>query len=408
MSKVRKDKLRLLKAVSGSSLDKSKQVVHSCFDKRGQKSVQSLKKQVFKIKMRDRLINPLIEYARAVESPNLPGYLSAYMCSKVLRQSDNRFLKSTHRCGHRLCSICTNIRTAKLLERIMPLMDEGVCWSKMVLTRKNADLGDNTTPEKLRDVISFMQKQFSKIRQKVKRRFGDVDVLMTIECQPNGYKKQRQGGIAYGYYNPHYNLIGPNDVMEFIRAEWLKLVDCDEKNQKLSLIPKDKIKEALLEVIKYSTKGLIDFNKKGGPSYLNVKGVDTIIEAMRGKRRLITWGKFYNKKIEKIEDVSIDELDLQKQSYYDLPIKDTGDLQDLVDSSGLVVCQVPEYVKTIEWGYNPKSFNYEYTDDYGNVHSLLRWKVLPREPDVKVMVDKLPFYLWKQQNVNFYEKMSDL
>jgi hypothetical protein len=56
------------------------------------------------------------------------------------------------------------------------------------------------------------------------------------------------------------------------------------------------------------------------------------------------------------------------------------------------------FVKKVDWVYNQQKCNYEYRDEWGDNFVLLDWKVLPREPDIKVYVDMTPFKIWKYGN----------
>jgi hypothetical protein len=383
-------KFSILRPKGLSSLDTNEQVVHG----KTPQSVQSLKKQALKVKIRNAIVSPLLDYAKEVNSPNIQEYYAALRCCTILEQSQNTYLKPTHRCGSRLCPICNNIRTAKMMERVIPLVDKTKEWGLLVLTRNNRDLR-GADSQKLKVIIDGLYRTISTIRQKAKRKFGQSDMLISLEVEGENYKRRDNGGLYYGYYNPHFNFFGEYDVLEFIRQEWIKSINCDEQNQKLSKIEADNINKSVLEVVKYSTKGLTTF--KNG-SYINVKAIDTIITAIKGKRRIMTWGAFYNPKVEKIEVEDVEKLDLIKQPYNDIPIRDQGELVDLCGMDGNVVVRVPEYVKSVQWVYNSKSTNYDYRDEWGENFELLKWKKLPVEPDIKIFVDMVPYQKWKYGN----------
>ena len=299
MSKV--ETFKILRAVRLPFLDTNEQVVHEV----GTRSVQSLKKQAIKILYRNVMISPLIDYAKKVNSPNFTQYWKILQCSTTLQQSQNKYLTPTHRCGSRLCSICANIRTAKTIEKVYPLFDLNKDCGYLTLTRANKDLR-GASPEKLRDVVLDMYCQLSKIRQRAKRKFGNIDGVITLELEQETYKRKKETGELYfGYYNPHFNIIGQMEHLKFIREELLKLIICGEQNQKLQPILPDNLKSSLLELLKYTMKGITNYKKA---SFINLEAVDTITTALKGKRRLITWGCFYKKNIEKIEEAAIADL----------------------------------------------------------------------------------------------------
>jgi len=388
MSNIEKvHKFSILSPKRRSFLDTSEQVVHG----RKPQSVQSLKKQALKIKIRNSLVSPLLEYGISVDSPNVKEYWRSLKCCTILEQSQNKYLKPPERCGSRTCPICNNIRTAKIMERIMPNVDLAKKYGMLVLTRSNKDL-EGADAIKLRNTIDRLYKFLSIIRQRVKRKFGNPDILISLEVGGEGYKKRPTGGIYWGYYNPHFNLLGEYEVLQFIKAQWLKMVNCTEINQKLNEVKQEDIKKSVLEVVKYTTKGITDY-KKG--SFINLEAIDTIITAIKGKRRIMTWGVFYKKAIKKIEDADINSLDLVKVPYYDLPVKDVGDFVDLHDSSGRFVTKVPEYAKSITWVYDNDTTNYHYLDEWGVRYDLLKWKKPPGEPLVYLFIGKQTFKKWK-------------
>jgi hypothetical protein len=373
MSKV--GTFKILRAVRLPFLDTNEQVVHEV----GTRSVQTLKKQAIKILYRNVMISPLIDYAKKVNSPNFPQYWKILQCSTTLQQSQNKYLTPTHRCGSRLCSICANIRTAKTIEKVYPLFDLNKDWGYLTLTRANKDLR-GASAEKLKDVVLDMYCQLSKIRQRAKRMFGNIDAVITLELEQETYKRKKETGELYfGYYNPHFNIIAQMEHLKFIREEWLKLIICGEQNQKLQPISSDNLKSSLLELLKYTMKGITNYKKA---SFINLEAVDTITTALKGKRRLITWGCFYKKNIEKIEEAAIADLDLEKYIYNDIPITDIGNRVGLVDGKGILQSVTNEFIKTVYWEFDNRMCNYFYLDDWGDKHWLLNWKKIPEKPQV--------------------------
>jgi len=95
---------------------------------------------------------------------------------------------------------------------------------------------------------------------------------------------------------------------------------------------------------------------------------------MKGRKRFKKWGCFLKKakEIQEIENSLIEELDLEKVSYYDLPVKDTGELINMVDYNNVVIACQPSYVKTIVWVYDYKRQNYYYVDEWGKEYQLIK------------------------------------
>jgi len=255
------------------------------------------------------------------------------------------------------------------------------------------------TPSELRKWVDVMYKKLSLIRRRAKDKFGEVNAIVTLEITPEGYKKRKETGqIYYAPHHPHFHCFGEFEQLEFIRGEWIKDVECTPINQKLVEVSFDKVKKSILEVVKYSLKPIIPLNQNKS---VNLKAVDDLITAMKGKRRLVAWVVFYDKdkEVKRIESASIEDLDLIKQPFSDIPVKDVGEPIPLLTAEGVVVSSVPSFVKCIEWAFNDKTTNYEYVDpDTGKVYELLNWKKQP-EPV------KLVFYVGKDlfKKINNYE-----
>jgi len=283
------------------------------------------------------------------------------------------------------------------MDNVTKRIDYSKTWGMLVLTRSNKDLrGANA--QQLRDTINDMYKTLSIIRQRVKRKFGSADVLISLEIEGEGYKRDKKHDfLYYGDYNPHFNFLGEYEVLCFIKEQWMKMVDCTEINQRLRRVENENINKEILEVVKYTTKGITNY-KKG--SFINLKAIDNIITAMKGKRRIMMWGAFYNKATKNIETADIDSLDLHKQSYYDIPIKDMGEFVDLEDSRGVLVTKVPSFSKNITWVYDNATTNYHYLDEWGVNHALLNWRKPIQEPGVSFFIDKMTLKKWK------YEKLQ--
>jgi hypothetical protein len=98
---------------------------------------------------------------------------------------------------------------------------------------------------------------------------------------------------------------------------------------------------------------------------------------MKGKKRFKKWGCFLkkDKEIQKIENSSIEELDLEKVAYSNLPVRDTGDLINLVNYENEIVDVVPSFIKNIVWNYDYKRQNYYYVDEWGKEYELIKRKI---------------------------------
>lgn len=376
-------------------------------------SVQSLARQAWKIAKRNAIVSPLLDYARAIDSPNQLEYVAALSCCTNLVQTENTYLKpKNHRCGSRLCNICNNIRTAKLIEQFLPKVDISKKWGLLVLTRSNTALED-ADKETLSKAIDDYYHKIAIIKQRAKRKFKELDTIITFEIQGEGFKQRKENGSFYwASFHPHINVFGNVEVLQFIKDNWIELNEKDgykltEVNQRLNVLDEsyckkknktlpEMVRHSLMEIIKYTTKGLTNF--KNGHS-VNVRALDIIISSMKARRRVMASGVFFNKKVESVEVLPIDVLDLSKISYKDLVIKDTGPLVSLENYKGEHVVNVPQFIKTVNWIYRASIVNYVYVDEWGVEHLLLKHKEPPILLKVNACVGRVSYAKWKNQNL---------
>jgi hypothetical protein len=354
-----------------------------------------LRSKVGRMAYKFATISPLIDYAKEVESPNLVQYWSVLKCGSSLSQSQNKYLKQDFYCGSRLCSICSNIRSQKVADVVLSLIDMKKEWCMLTLTNSNNSI--NYDIDNLKQRLSVEDIWFSKVRDKWRKRGGDYSAILSLEIVPPGYKKDKSGGVYYADYHPHYHILTTKDFAQYLKAEWLKSFSTAiDINQRIDVVNEraDKLKQSttvvlrntIREVVKYSLKACLPKMKKDGYSCLNVIGVDSIVTMMKGRKRFKKWGCFLNskKEIDEIENKDISELDLTKVVYDDLPVKDTGELVENFDFRGNPMSMVPEFIKEVLWQYDNKKQNYYYLDDCGIEHCLTDYQ----KKEIKIMVCK--------------------
>lgn len=362
-------------------------------------SVNSLSNKVGRMVYKHSYMSPLIDYAEQVSSPNVAQYKSVMLCGRTITQSDNRYLKQDFYCGSRLCPICSRVRSEKIADVVLCMIDEGKDWVSLTLTNSNKDLDFNidNLEERLRIESDF----FNRSRDKYRKRKKEFSAIISLEIIPPGYKtknKDGSGGLYYADYHPHYHILCLREFAEFLVAEWLKeFKSASPINQKIisvrqRAIDKDKsitiaLRDVIKEVVKYSLKVCLPKIKSSGYSCFNVEGVDRIVTMLKGKKRLKKWGCFVVKdnEINKIESASISELDNHKQEYIDLPVKDKGDMIKSKSWNGRDMSDVPEFVKDVTYEFDYKRQNYFYVDnDTGIEYALTDYRKRP----VRIMVCK--------------------
>lgn len=392
MVQVRENNKHLLRGGGVSSLDTNEQVwkMGTCSASAEGVSVQTLSPKVGRMVYKYNLVSPLLDYAKKVGSPNIQEYYAVLKCGTELVQSKNKYLKQANYCGSRLCPNCSNIRSRKVADVVLATIDTNKKWCSLTLTKSNKGLDYNLN--KLRDRLIYEQKWFNKVRDKYRKREGDISAIISLEIVPPGYKYSKRVRY-YADYHPHYHILCTHEFAIFLREEWLSefSTEADRRNQKLKIVgeslKKDEtytiaLMKTIREVVKYSLKACLPKDKndseKDYNSYsINVQGTDELVSMMKGKKRFKKWGCFLrkDKEIQEIENLSIEELDLEKVAYSNLPVQDTGELINLVNYENEIVDVVPSFIKNIVWNYDYKRQNYYYVDEWGKEYELIKRKI---------------------------------
>jgi len=389
------------KKPKGLSLDTNEQVVEKG-ETRPPKSVNSFKYKAYKIRTRNALMSRLIGYGLKVDSPNVAHYRAVERCCTSYEQLEGKYMKPHHRCGSRLCPLCANIRTAKLLDLFLPSIDPSRKWGFLTLTANNTKLM-GCPPEELRKELTRRYRKFDNIRQRGKYLGLSLDCIIATEVTPEGYKKRKQNNsVYYAPHHPHFHIFGDYESLEWMREQWMKDVDCTGEHQVLKLVESTKIRSTIKEVVKYSMKPIVvyDERKENCPHSspwrsVNLKGVDDLLTAMKGKRRLSSWGIFYaiEKEAKKVESSAIEELDLRKEVYYDLPVAQCVSTHY---SPGYVQAFVGWNV--VGWNWDAQRFNWKHRTSKGEEVWLFKWDKIPDPYELNCYVGN--------EKYKHYEKMS--
>jgi len=355
-------------------------------------SLRTLSPKCGRMVFKHNLISPLLDYGKEVNSPNLQEYWAVLKCGRDLLQSENKYLQQTSYCGSRLCPICSNIRSNEISNVIVRSIDINKNWCSLTLTKSNTGLCYNL--KKLQDRLKYEQKWFNQVRDKYRKRKGDVSALLSLEIVTPGWKG-KDPNRYYADFHPHYHIFCTYEFAIFLKEEWLNEFDyyIDEKGNKqiltsaqnqhirtieetIKLMQKknskvtynDALIKTIKEVVKYSLKPCLpkSYNNKNEYS-INVSDTDSLVTLMKGKKRFKKWGCFVNKKeIDEIEKIDIKKLNLQRVEYNDLPVKDTGELIYMENYKGEFVVGIPEFTRTILWSFDYKRQSYYYTDPWDN------------------------------------------
>ena len=237
-----------------------------------------------------------------LKSPLHKYYQSAFYCNTELQQSGVT-LKGKY-CNTRCCNVCNRIRTAKLMKGYLNQMKGQQYFVTLTFP--------NVKQAYLKDSINQMIKNATLIIRNLREKKKiDVNGIRKLECTYNEKANT---------YHPHFHLIvdtkeGANKILE----QWLKRYPTASiKAQDIRKVNGDN-DDSLKELFKYSTK--IGYKAKGeeeneeegrGEIRINIKALDKILIAMRGKRVFQPFGNIKKES----EEVNGEELDAQS---YNIP-----------------------------------------------------------------------------------------
>lgn len=218
----------------------------------------------------------LVDTAKSKGSLLYKSYWNSFYCSSTLTESADGKIRGKY-CKCRWCLVCNSIRTAQHINNYGPIVDT---WSNaqfVTLTEKNCKGVD------LSDRITAMTKLFTGIKEVLYRRYRrgrSAEPLVGIrklECTYNPYTDE---------YNPHFHLIIKDpEHAEFVRSEWLKRNElAGEQGQQVKPCEPG----TLPELFKYMTKLLI--GGKSEKKLMHTSALDTIFQAMKGRRTIQNFG----------------------------------------------------------------------------------------------------------------------
>lgn len=243
-------------------------------------------------------------------SPLNKSYINTLFCCREIIETDTGEMVAKY-CKNRWCLVCNRIRTAQLINQYLPTLEQWKDKYFVTLTVPNVS-GDQLTP-----TLERMQTEFRKTvdlyRQRSKRAAtidphgsGELiyDKLAGIRKLEITYNKSRND------FHPHYHLIVKSkDQAQFIVLNWLdRFPTADEKAQDLKPADDNSTKE----LFKYFTKVVHrpKYHQQGGQSWelYPAAKLDTIFQAMHGKRVFQTFGFTLPKDPEIIEEKNTDDL----------------------------------------------------------------------------------------------------
>ena len=211
----------LLKGGKSIPLDTNEQVwnLDTCSTFNDGVNLGTLLPKLGRMVFKHNFISPLLDFGNKVNSPNVPEYIAVLKCGTELVQSENKYLKQSFYCGSRLCPNCSNIRSRKVSNLIISAIDTTKNWCSLTLTKSNKGLCYNIN--KLQERLDYEQEWFNKVRDKYRKRKGDVSALVSLEIVAPGWKGNKKSRY-YADYHPHYHIFCTYEFAVFLREEWLK------------------------------------------------------------------------------------------------------------------------------------------------------------------------------------------
>ncbi len=208
---------------------------------------------------------PLAIRLAELRSPLEKSYRNTIYCAGTLRQKDGK-LQGKY-CGNRWCLVCNRVRTARAISRYKPVLDQ---WQEpmfVTLTIRNVE-GDQ-----LSQTISEMLARFAAARRAITRTDGlSFEALRKLECTHSYHRDD---------YHPHFHaLVNGKAAAEALRTRWLAAWgdQADAQAQDVRAATPG----SAHELFKYFTK--LATNAGGKRQYIDPAALDTIFQAMRGRR----------------------------------------------------------------------------------------------------------------------------
>lgn len=207
---------------------------------------------------------------------------------------EGKVIKSKY-CNNRFCYSCNRIRTGKMINNYLPLIE---------LMQENMQMLTLTIPNvqgyQLRDSIKEMILNFQKIKDLARKSKADLVGLRKLEVTFNQNRND---------FHPHFHiLLESKDQAEFILKHWLRLYsEADILGQDIQTADLNSVKE----LFKYFTKYWSTGSKKKAEK-INYKSLDQIFFSMYGLRVFQPFGmKKYKLQLNESEEIE----QLEKTEY---------------------------------------------------------------------------------------------
>lgn len=216
------------------------------------------------------------------------SYFNTYHCCSTLAIHSTGKVVGNY-CKNRWCIVCNSIRTAVLIHKYMPIIDEWDDKHFVTLTLPNCK------DFELKSTIKLMQKNFNQIRKVLQKRYqrnkSDKLVgLRKLECTYNSTRDD---------FHPHYHFVidGHDNAHELVDL-WLKK---SFNSKRIAQDVREADNDSAKELFKYFTKVVTPTkNKKGETVDMKIyaDAMDVIFNSIKGVRTFQNFGFKVGKKVE--------------------------------------------------------------------------------------------------------------
>lgn len=194
------------------------------------------------------------------------SYFHTLKCNDILLQ-DGRNISSRY-CKTRFCVICNRIKTAKVINEYLPIIDGLSDLTMLTLTIPSVKA------DQLPSAYKMMLESFRRITRNIKKNYPQNSVIgfRAYECNYNSKKDT---------FNPHFHILMEGKTNAFlIKNLWLdQIKGASYKAQDVQSANSG----ALIEIVKYVCKGVVK-------EQFYPQAMDCIFRSLRGKKVFETFG----------------------------------------------------------------------------------------------------------------------
>lgn len=196
-----------------------------------------------------------------LRTPLEKSYRNTVYCKAILSQQDGRIVGTY--CGNRWCMVCNRIRTARAIERYLPIVDKWADKHLVTLTVKSVPASE------LDACIGQMIKDFQSTKLALRRTDRHKLVaLRKLECTYNEFTKE---------YHPHFHVVAQTEASaRLLLLRWL------ERHPASTSVDGQDVRRCdgrtLREMFKYFTKFVAETRM------LPTHALDVIFRSMKGHR----------------------------------------------------------------------------------------------------------------------------